>query len=125
MMGTEIKALSKKFESLVASETKLFSEVEKLKNIMGVYIIFNEENEIIYIGSTNKFHVRFGTDLKHETTHTVVRKLIKLGLFNDRKEVVTYLKNKCKMKIEVCDTKREAEALEHIAIFILNPLLNK
>jgi len=124
-MGTEIKALSKKFESLVASETKLFSEVEKLKNIMGVYIIFNEENEIIYIGSTNKFHVRFGTDLKHETTHTVVRKLIKLGLFNDRKEVVTYLKNKCKMKIEVCDTKREAEALEHIAIFILNPLLNK
>ena len=46
-------------------------------------------------------------------------------MFSDRYKVVDFLKNKCSIKIEVCETKREAEALEHIAIYILNPPLNK
>lgn len=121
----EMNLLNIKFQHLIQSNFVSFQSVAALKNTLGVYIIYNENNEIIYIGSTNKFHIRFGTDLKHESTHTLVRKLLKSDNFITRKEVVGYLKNQCTMKIEVCETKREAEALEHIAIFLLNPSLNK
>lgn len=102
-----------------------FSEIAAKTNIMGVYIVYSPEEEVIYIGSTNKFHVRFGTDLKHETTHTLTKKLLKHEICSDRKTAVEYLKNKCKFRIEQCETKREAEALEHLAIWILNPQYNK
>lgn len=89
-----------------------FAQVAALKNVMGVYMIYNASKELLYIGNTNKFHIRFGTDLKHESTHTFVRKMIKNEMFSDRHKVVDFLKNNCTMKIEVCDSKREAEAIE-------------
>jgi excinuclease UvrABC nuclease subunit len=120
-----ITELLNKFEKLNASDFISFAQVASLKNVMGVYMIYNESKELLYIGNSNKFNIRFGTDLKHESTHTLVRKMIKNEMFSDRYKVVEYLKNKCSMKIEVCISKREAEALEHIAIYILNPPLNK
>ncbi|ESU20198.1 hypothetical protein FEDK69T_30510 [Flavobacterium enshiense DK69] len=92
---------------------------------MGVYIIYSPEERIEYIGSTNKFNIRFGTDLKHESTHTLVKKLLKNELFENRSLAVNYLINDCKFKIEICETKREAEALEHFAIWLLNPKYNQ
>ncbi|MAC93920.1 MAG: hypothetical protein CMC96_00315 [Flavobacteriales bacterium] len=124
-MKSKIELLAKKYKSLIESELVNFDYVSQQKNITGVYVIYNEHREILYIGNTNKFNIRFGTDLKHETTHTLVRKLIKNGEFKDRYEILDYLKNKCSIKIEVCETKREAEALEGIAIYCLNPILNK
>jgi len=124
-MHTLLTDLSDKFEKLCGSEFISFSEVAALKNIMGVYMIYNDKNELLYIGNTNKFHVRFGTNLKHEKTHTLVRKLIKNEMFPDRYGAVDYLKNLCCMRIEECASKREAEALEHLAIYILKPSLNK
>ena len=124
-MNLLIENLNNKFEKLINSNFKNFEEVASLKNIMGVYIIHNEKEEIIYIGKTNKFNVRFGTDLKHETTHTLVRKLIKSGNHIDRFQVKKFLISQCKIKIEICDSNREAEALEHIAIYILEPFYNK
>jgi excinuclease UvrABC nuclease subunit len=123
-MREEIAVLANKFEALVSSPFLTFDEVSGLKNKMGVYMIY-EENRLIYVGKTNKFHIRFGTDLKHETTHTLVRKLIKKGTHLDRYEVTNFLKTKCRIRIEFCDTNRGAEALEAIAIFILNPELNR
>lgn len=120
-----IEELSVKFEKLNTSEFISFAKVAALKNVMGVYMIYNDRKELLYIGNTNKFHIRFGTDLKHESTHTLVSKMIKNEMFSDRHKVVDFLKNICSIKIEVCISKREAEALEHIAIYILNPPLNK
>lgn len=124
-MVKEFELLLQKFKRLVESDFVGFEDVSKLKNITGVYMIYNENSEIIYIGHTNKFHVRFGTDLMHESTHTLVRKLIRIGWFENRQKVKNYLKNKCRMRIEQCLNKREAEALEHIAILILSPVFNK
>lgn len=123
-MNETITLLSNKFDKLVSSSFLAFDEVAALKDQMGVYVIFEGE-QILYVGKTNKFHVRFGTDLKHESTHTFVRKIIKSGRFKDRHEVVQFLRNECKIKIGVCDSNREAEALEGIAILILEPILNK
>ena len=124
-METEFKIMQQKCKKLIESTYVNFEHVSSLKNITGVYLIYNEQKQIIYIGHTNKFNVRFGTDLKHETTHTLVRKLIKSGAFVSRQDVVAYLKTKCSMKIEICKDKREAEALECMAIYILQPKFNR
>jgi excinuclease UvrABC nuclease subunit len=123
-MNETITLLYNKFDKLVSSSFLAFDEVAALKDQMGVYVIFEEE-QILYVGKTNKFHVRFGTNMKHENTHTLVRKIIKSGRFKDRYEVIQFLSNACKIKIEVCNSNREAEALESIAILILDPVLNK
>jgi hypothetical protein len=124
-MKKHLDILSKKYSALMESDLISFADIAAKKNVMGVYIVYSAENEIIYIGSTNKFHVRFGTDLKHETTHTLTRKLLKHEVFPDRKTAVEYLKNKCRFRVEQCETKREAEAVEHFAIWVLNPKYNK
>jgi len=92
---------------------------------MGVYIIYSSEEEILYIGSTNNFHVRFGTDLRHESTHTLMKKLITQGIHLDRTVAQDFFTNYYKYRIIECQNKREAEALEHIAIWILDPKYNK
>lgn len=120
-----ISIISDKINKISKAEYFTFDEVSQLKNIMGVYIIYAPNDDVLYIGSTNKFNIRFGTDLKHESTHTFVKKMIQLGGFNNRHEVVSYLKKSCKIRIEYCDTKRESEALEYFLIYKLNPKLNK
>ena len=117
--------LNQKFNSLINNNFLCFNEVVQKKNIMGVYIAYSEKKEILYIGSTNKFNIRFGTDLKHETTHTLMNKLLKSNTFTERKLAKDYLIDVCKFKIEICQDKREAEALEHFAIWALNPFYNK
>ncbi len=117
--------LSEKYLSLIKSDFVSFTEIAKMKNIMGVYIAYSENENILYIGSTNKFNIRFGTDLKHESTHTLMKKILRHNLFPDRMQAKDYLVTICKFKIEKCSTKREAEALEHFAIWVLNPTFNK
>lgn len=124
-MKEHIDLLNNKYSSLIQSSFISFSEIALMKNIMGVYIVYSPEEKIIYIGSTNKFNVRFGTDLKYESTHTLMKKMLKNNAFSDRNTAQKYFINDCKFKIEVCETKREAEALEHFAIWKLNPEYNK
>jgi predicted GIY-YIG superfamily endonuclease len=124
-MNDKIIHLNNKFEKLLESELISYQDVCLLENIVGVYIIYNHKSEIIYIGSTINFTTRFNKDLKHKSTHTLVRKLIKSKEFVNSLQVLEYLKTQCKMKNGQCITKREAEALEHIAIYILNPTYNR
>ena len=110
--------------NLIDGDFISYQNIVELKKIIGVYIVYNPNTEYLYIGSTKNFNVRFGTDLTHESTHTLIRKLIKNEGFSNRTEAIHYLRNNCKFKIEKCATKREAETLEHIAIYLLNPKLN-
>ncbi|WP_448635202.1 GIY-YIG nuclease family protein [Pedobacter panaciterrae] len=124
-MEVHIQAVSAKLTELVKSKTLTFEEVKNYKNIMGVYMVFDQLDQLMYVGSTNKFHVRFGTDLRYESTHTLMRKLIKLKIHVDRLTAQNYFSNHYKYKISICKDKREAEALEHLAIWILQPVYNK
>jgi excinuclease UvrABC nuclease subunit len=123
-MEKSVEQLNLMFDELQKSDFKTFDEVKDLKKIMGVYIIYSQDNEILYIGSTNNFFVRFGTDLRHESTHTLIRKLIKAAVHSDRIVARDYFTNHYKYKIYVCENKRKAEALEHLAIWILDPKYN-
>jgi excinuclease UvrABC nuclease subunit len=113
-----------RLNKVLISDFLTFDQVSKLKNQMGVYFVY-EDDVILYIGKTNKFNIRFGVDLKHETTHTLVAKLIKSGRFQDRFEVIDFLKNICKVRIVLADSNTEAEAIEAMAIWLLNPVFNK
>ena len=123
-MANSIEKLNSMFIELQESKLISFNEVKSMKNIMGVYIIYSHENEILYIGSTNKFHIRFGVDLKYESTHTLIRKLLKAEIHPNITTAQDYFTYHYKYKIKTCETKREAEALEHLAIWILNPKYN-
>lgn len=123
-MKTSIEQLNLMFNELQKSDLKTFEEVKEMRKIMGVYIIYSHEHEVLYIGSTNNFFVRFSTDLRHESTHTLIRKLIKVGIHSDRDIARQYFTNHYRYRIYICDNKREAEALEHLAIWILDPKYN-
>ncbi|MFI5160831.1 MAG: GIY-YIG nuclease family protein [Sphingobacteriales bacterium] len=123
-MHEQIEKLNSMLIQLLSGNIYSFDDVKKMKDVMGVYIIYSQDGGILYIGSTNKFHIRFGIDLKHESTHTLVRKLIKGGIHQNRLEAVNHFLNHYKYRIHQCESKREAEALEHIAIWILNPKHN-
>jgi hypothetical protein len=123
-MEKSIEKLNAMFNELQKSDLISFDEVKSMKNIMGVYMIYSHMNEILYIGHTNKFHVRFGTDLKYASTHTLIKKLVEAKIHVDMTEARQGFSNLYKYKIQMCKTKREAEALEHLAIWILDPKFN-
>jgi len=120
-MEKSIEQLNLMFNELQKNDLKTFEEVKEMRKIMGVYLIYSHKGEILYIGSTNNFFVSFGTDLKYASTHTLINKLIKASMHETAAEVRDYFTNHYKYKVYVCDNKREAEALEHLAIWILNP----
>ena len=117
-----LEELKKDFESLFGSSFMTFNEVKKLEKIMGVYLIYIGK-EIIYVGSTNKFDIRFGTDLLHESTHTLHRKLLNEG--KTMQEIRDFFRDKCKYRIKICEDKLKAEALEHFAIWAIKPRYNR
>jgi len=117
-----LEDIERDFEALLTASFMTFEEVKKLKKVMGVYCVYFQK-EIIYIGSTNKFDVRFGADLLHLSTHTLHRKLLKDG--KTTAEVRRFLKSECQYRILVCQDKLQAEALEHLAIWIIKPKYNK
>jgi hypothetical protein len=111
----------KDFEDLSNSDLMKFEEVKQLKKITGIYFIYFQD-KIIYIGSTNKFDVRFGTDLFHKSTHTLHRKLLREN--KTTKEIRDFLRNKCYYRVKICKDKLKAEALEHFAIWMIKPRYN-
>lgn len=123
-MFEEIIHLSNKYDNLIGSEFVTYERVCELSGVKGVYIIYNHIGEIMYVGSSSDLARRFGKNFKYEANHTLGKKLIKSRRFNNTIEVIEYLKNQCNIRIEICKSKREYEALEHIAIYILNPLYN-
>jgi len=115
--------IKKKFERIIKSDLLSFESVNKKKKVIGVYFIYSEDKEKpIYIGKTNNFHVRFGTDLKYESTHTLHKKLLNKGL--SKEEIRELLINRWSYRVEECEDEMEAEALEHFAIFIFKPKYN-
>jgi hypothetical protein len=123
-MDKEINKLVLKYQDLIKCELISFEKVKSLKKVMGVYLIYSIEGELMYVGSTNNFNVRFGTDLRHEATHTLMKKLLRLKIHEDRKIAADHFTNHYRYRIQFCDTKREAEALEHLAIWLLSPIYN-
>jgi len=118
----KFEKLEKDFVDLLKSSFLSWEQIKQKKKVIGVYFVYLKD-KIIYIGSTNNFNVRFGTDLLYKSTHTLHNKLLKEG--NLSVNVKKFIKNKYKYKIKECEDKLEAEALEHFAIWSIKPEYNK
>jgi len=125
-MDDKLEHLKEMYFKLIDSNFMKWGEIKDLNNICGVYLVYSDEvpKKLIYIGSTGNFKVRFGTDFRHHSTHTLIKKLKKHFNFSDA-DAFEYISKRCLFRIIKCDSKREAEALEHFAIWVLDPLFNK
>ena len=121
----KIKELQRDYEELISSDQLNWKDVRLLGNLVGVYAIFLN-GKCIYVGHTNKFHVRMN-DLLDKSTHTLHRKLLKE---HSLKQVQDIIKSKCKYRVKKylgnneATNLAQAECLEHFAIEILEPPYN-
>jgi len=103
----------------------------------GVYCIYNEKKEIIYVGSAGLSHTlmyRIGdlfvynkNSKKNRFHHTLTYKLIHdpdPKKFNNIYEVRKYYLEECRFKIIIADSDAEAHALEHLLILLFKPPFN-
>jgi len=103
----------------------------------GVYCIYNENKEIIYVGSAGRSHTlmyRIGdlfvyhkNSKKNKFHHTLTYKLIynkDLKKFNNIDEVRKYYFEECRFKFIIADSDAEAHALEHLLILLFKPPFN-
>lgn len=125
-MQDKLQHLKKMYSKLVNSNFLKWNQIKDLDKICGVYLIYSDDNskKLIYIGSTRNFKVRFGTDLKHSSTHTLIKKLRKQYNFGNA-DAFEYISRRCLFRIIQCNSEREAEAVEHFAIWVLDPTFNK
>jgi len=98
----------------------------------GVYCIYNEKKEIIYVGSAGLSHTlmyRIGdlfvynkNSKKNQFHHTLTYKLKKE--FGDIGKVRNYYFENCRFKVIIADSDAEAHALEHLLILLFKPPFN-
>jgi hypothetical protein len=104
----KIKWLKKNFMKLIDSNFIAFNRRERFSGVMGVYMIF-QGDDLIYVGSTNNFFICFN-DMLFGSTHTLYKRFINL--------------KECMCKIIRCSDRRDANALEHFVISVMNPVYN-
>ncbi|MFP3191073.1 MAG: hypothetical protein RXR31_07065 [Thermoproteota archaeon] len=98
----------------------------------GVYCIYNEKKEIIYVGSAGLSHTlryRIGDLFFYDENskrspfhHTLTYKLKKE--FGDIGKVRDYYFENCRFKIIIADSDAEAHALEQLLILLFGPKYN-
>ncbi|MEM1839092.1 MAG: GIY-YIG nuclease family protein [Candidatus Bathyarchaeia archaeon] len=92
----------------------------------GVYVIFNERNEAIYVGRTRNLRRRLLYDHRRENVRgSQFRKALMQNYgFKNKDEISSYIDQKCRFKFKEIEDPAERIRLEHFAIAILAPLLN-
>src|SRR6476661_3987399 len=109
-MNEHLIKLKDMFFKISESADVTFTEIKQKKKITGVNMIFNENQNLLSIRSTNNFNVRFRTDLSHESTHTLMKKLLRAQVHLNRSVAKSFFMNQYKYKVLECTNKREAEA---------------
>lgn len=101
-----------------------------LQNISGVYRIIeksgNGSEQTIYIGESSDLQRRLYSDLLkgNSKSHTLIKKLIKKGLYANAEGVKMFLKSKCSCQFQIIKKERERKFFEHFAISIFRPTYN-
>jgi len=116
-----------KIKEILSTQSFSFKDVtpNQVPKKAGIYIIFNENNEIIYIGRTKNLRRRLLSDHKiGNIKGSQFRKaLMKNYNFKNEKEISNYIQ-KCAFKFKEIENSIERIRLEYFAIAILAPFLN-
>jgi hypothetical protein len=117
-----------KVKELLASQSYSFriAPSDRVPDKPGVYVIFNERDEIIYVRGTNNLRRRL---LENDRCGNVRvsqfrRALIQNCGLKDEGEASNYIRQKCTFKFKEIEDCVERIRLEHFATAILAPTLN-
>jgi excinuclease UvrABC nuclease subunit len=113
-----------KVRALLASSSFRFED--NVPNKAGVYAVFNERNEVIYIGRTRNLRRRLlGNHRSGNIRGSQFRRALmqNYGL-KDENEISNHIRQKCTFKFMEIEDPVERVRLEHFATAILAPTLN-
>jgi excinuclease UvrABC nuclease subunit len=117
-----------KVKKLLAIEAFNFRDLSSVHvpDKAGVYVIFNEHNEIIYIGRTMNLRRRLlGNHRSGNVKGSQFRRALMQNYgFKNEKEISNYIRQKCAFKFMEIEDSAERIRLEHFATAILAPTLN-
>ncbi len=121
-MSPHDQKLNEALTQLVRSPFIDFEKIKSMDKVMAAYIIYHKE-KIIFAGSTNNLKARFTDMLLPKTTFILYQKLLQdIGSW---RSVCLFLTKDCKYKIRLCESRKEAEDIEHLAAATYNPVYNK
>ncbi|MEM3407083.1 MAG: GIY-YIG nuclease family protein [Candidatus Aenigmatarchaeota archaeon] len=116
-----------KINEILATQSFSFKNVShnQIPEKAGVYIIFNENNEAIYIGRTKNLRRRL---LSNHRSGNIKGSQFRRALkekhnFKNENEISNYIQ-KCTFKFKEIEDSIERIRLEHFATAILAPILN-
>jgi hypothetical protein len=116
-----------KVKALLRSQSFSFgNENSDVHDKAGVYAIFNERHEIIYIGRTRNLRRRLlGNHRSGNIRGSQFRRALmqNYGL-KDEGEISNYIRQKCTFKFKEIENSLERVRFEHFATAILAPTLN-
>jgi len=121
-MESKITYIKGLVNNMTNSDLVPFDEAKNISKEPCVYMIYSK-SKLLYIGSTKNIYKRFSYQLIKGVKHSFANKLLKENI--DRNKLKERIENKFRYKINVCQNIREAEALEHLLIYLLNPKHNK
>jgi len=92
----------------------------------GVYLILDEQGEVIYIGRTANLNRRLlGDHMRGNVRGSQFRKALMQNYeLKSEKQVSSYIKEKCSLKFKIVENIEERIRLEHFATAVLAPILN-
>ena len=117
-----------KVKELLASQSFSFRDVirDSVPDNAGVYVIFNENEEIIYVGRTGNLRRRLLGDHRSGNVKgsQFRRALMQNYGFKNESEISNYICEKCAFKFREIADSVERIRLEHFATAVLAPTLN-
>lgn len=116
-----------KVRELLARESLSFGNVVsgKVPDRPGVYVIFNEQDEIIYVGRTRNLRRRLLRDHRRGNVRgSQFRKALMQNYGLTSEEQVDDYVDRCTFKFKEIEDPQEKIRLEHFATAILAPALN-
>lgn len=128
-INTSVTLLSESLNILVNSDKYEFSDLQSITipTKPGLYAIYDSSGEhLLYIGESRSLRRRLLSDhLKGDKIGSSFRRNISQWLdVSEEVEISDYISHNCQFQFFQCDLK-EAKRLEHFAIAVLEPILNK
>jgi excinuclease UvrABC nuclease subunit len=121
-----IKAYKKQLKELMYAKPCDFKAVRKrdIPSVSGVYVIFDKAGVLLYVGQSSRLRGRLIDDhLQNDKIGSAFRRnLSECYHLNTEKEITQYILDNCFFKYMELD---KPKFLEHFAISLLKPKLNK
>ena len=123
-MESRIDVLKESVHTLLSSPILTFTKSE-VPRVPGLYVIYDDKPSINYVGKTNNLRRRIlGNHRSGNTRGSAFRKALMVDKgFRNENEVSDFIRTSCTFQFLPVD--EGLSAVEHFAIAVLNPKLNR